>query len=114
MLQKAGADVTVEENGRLAVDAALAARDKSEPFDVVLMDIQMPVMGGHEATALLRQEGYPSPIIALTAHAMEGDRDKCIKAGCDDYMTKPIDRKKLIEMIHQHLMPAEAASTVAA
>jgi len=110
VLKKAGADVMVQKNGKLALDAALAARDEGNPFDVILMDMQMPVMDGYEATGKLRQKGYIGPIIALTAHAMEGDRDKCINAGCDEYATKPIDRKKLIETIRHHLAPAETAS----
>ncbi|MEE9293555.1 MAG: response regulator [Phycisphaerae bacterium] len=106
VLKKAGADVMVKENGKLALEAALAARDEARPFDVILMDMQMPVMDGYEATGRLRQQGYTGPIIALTAHAMATDRKKCIKAGCDDYASKPIDRKKLIEMIQTHLQPA--------
>ncbi len=102
VLKKAGADVTVVENGSLAADAALAARDEGNAFHVILMDMQMPVMDGYQATGLLRQKGYVGPIIALTAHAMASDRQKCIEAGCDDYASKPIDRKKLIKMIQEH------------
>ena len=102
-LKKANAEVTVKGNGRLAADAALAARDEGNAFDVILMDMQMPVMDGYEATGLLRQKGYTGPIIALTAHAMERDRQKCLDVGCDDYASKPIDRKKLIAAIQRYL-----------
>jgi len=98
-LKNRGADVSVQENGKYAMDAALAARDSGKPFDVILMDMQMPIMDGYEATTLLRQQGYTAPIIAMTAHAMEGEREACIKIGCDDYISKPLDRKKLIELI---------------
>ncbi len=113
VLMKAGADVTVVENGKRALDAALAARDEGNPFDVILMDMQMPVMDGYEATAQLREKGYTGPIIALTAHAMQDDREKCIKAGCDEYATKPINRTNLIATIRRHLVPGEAATPAA-
>ncbi|MCA9108226.1 MAG: response regulator, partial [Planctomycetales bacterium] len=99
MLKKAGADVTVVENGKKALDEALAACDEGNPFDVILMDMQMPVMDGYTATAELRVAGYEGPIIALTAHAMEGDCQKCLDAGCDDYASKPVDREALVGAI---------------
>ena len=99
VLKRAGAVVTIAETGDAAVRMALEACDRMRDFDVVLMDMQMPVMDGYEATALLRAKGYRGPIIALTAHAMKGDREKCIGAGCDDYSTKPINRHDLIDKI---------------
>jgi signal transduction histidine kinase/ActR/RegA family two-component response regulator len=98
-LTKAGAAVVVAENGRTACELALAALAEGKPFDVVLMDMQMPVMDGYEATGALRQAGYAGPIIALTANAMKADRDRCIEVGCNDYAAKPIDRRRLIALV---------------
>jgi len=99
LLSRLGALITVAENGALAVEAAQRAVATGEPFDIVLMDMQMPIMDGYQATRQLRKEGYEGPIIALTAHAMEGDRKKCIQAGCDDYATKPVSKQVIVPMI---------------
>ncbi|MCA9107968.1 MAG: CHASE domain-containing protein, partial [Planctomycetales bacterium] len=99
LLTKAGADVTVAENGLVGSEFALEAKRLDRRFDVILMDMQMPVMDGYTATRRLRDEEYTGPVIALTAHAMNEERDKCREAGCDDFVTKPIDRATLFEAI---------------
>jgi two-component system CheB/CheR fusion protein len=98
-LEKCGAEVTVAEDGRQAVDAACAAREEGSPFALIIMDMQMPVMNGREAVAELRRQGFVCPIIALTADAMEGEREACLKVGCNGYFPKPVDAVPLMEMV---------------
>jgi len=100
LLRKLGLRVTIVEDGREAVEAAT-----HEPYDLIFMDIQMPNMNGYEATRILRTKRITTPIVALTANAMKGDSEKCISAGCDEYLTKPINRKKLLEIIRRYLKP---------
>ena len=102
LLKKAGAQVSAVENGQLALDAALAASKAGEPFDVILMDMQMPVLDGYEATRRLRNLGYTGSIVALTAHAMAEDAQKCLAAGCNDYLTKPFQVHDVLEMVARY------------
>jgi signal transduction histidine kinase len=95
-LARAGATVELAEDGAEALAKAASAMESGQPYDLILMDMQMPRMDGYTATRKLREEGYRGPIVALTAHAMSGDRERCIEAGCDEYAIKPIDRGILI------------------
>jgi CheY-like chemotaxis protein len=90
--------ITVE-NGQSAVVCALQAQEEGNAFDLILMDNQMPVMDGCMATRQLREAGYRLPIVAVTASAMTGDREKFIAAGCNDYISKPIAAHKLVDLV---------------
>ena len=99
LLKKMGLEAEIAENGKLCVEAVEAAIEAGDPFDVVLMDMQMPVMGGVEATELLRAREHEVPIIALTANAISGDRERCLEGGMNDYIAKPIDPTQMAEKI---------------
>lgn len=110
ILQRAGHNAILVTNGKEAVDSV-----KREQFDVVLMDVQMPVMGGFEATRLIREHetnsGRRTPIIAVTAHAMKGDREACFAAGMDGFAPKPIQSAKLLEMLDRLASVSKRAAT---
>ncbi len=103
-LQRNGMDVEIAVNGREAVEKSV-----QESFDIVLMDMSLPVMDGYEATRMLRArvETHDLPIIGLSAHAMVGDRDKALQAGCNDYDTKPVDLPGLLLKINALLAGPE-------
>ncbi|SPF36706.1 PAS domain S-box (fragment) [Candidatus Desulfosporosinus infrequens] len=111
ILESAGLVVEIANNGKEAVETIAKAN-----YEVVLMDVQMPVMGGYEATRLLRaDEKYADlPIIAMTAHAMQGARDECLAAGMNDYVSKPIDQKQLFSVLIQWIKPGNRDDSVAA
>ena len=102
ILRKAGADVTIVSNGKLGIEALTADGSLDGPllnpipFDLVMTDIEMPEMDGYAFIKMLRSKGFRLPVIALTAHAMKTEIEKCLKAGCDDHLAKPIDREEMI------------------
>ena len=100
-LQRVGATLDIAGNGREAVERAL-----ENSYDLILMDMQMPEMDGVEAAELLRQAGYDIPIVALTANISREDRERCERAGFDDFLTKPFDKVRLNHVLKQYLKPA--------
>ena len=102
MLSKAGYQVAVANNGKEAVERYM---ESPKDFDLIFMDIQMPEMDGLEATKAIREKGFDTiPIVAMTAHAMKGDREKCLEAGMDDYITKPIKRELVFEVLEKWVL----------
>jgi CheY-like chemotaxis protein len=107
MLGKAGYAVEVAENGKRAVEIYAQS---PRAFDLIFMDVQMPEMDGKEATRTLREQGFADiPIVAMTAHAMKGDRESCIASGMNDYITKPIKRETVFQMIQYYVFNKEGA-----
>jgi CheY-like chemotaxis protein len=110
LLEKCGHQVIVASNGAEAVE-----RHAQDSFDLIFMDVQMPVMGGYDATASIREaersRNKHTPIIALTAHAMSGDRQRCLEAGMDGYLSKPVARQELLKEIERVLRPKLAGGT---
>ena len=100
MLERNGLSVSIAENGQEGIEMSA-----NETFDLILMDMQMPVMDGLEATRLIKQAGSPTPIIALTANVMEAHRKAFEEAGCDGFLSKPIDRDVLLGLIDRYLKP---------
>ncbi|MBW8034555.1 MAG: response regulator, partial [Planctomycetes bacterium] len=98
LLERLGLDITTADDGNEALE-----KSENQSFDLIFMDVRMPNLNGLEATKILRKNKKKIPIIALTAHAMEGDRKLCIKAGCDEYLSKPIDHNKLTKILDRHL-----------
>ena len=109
ILKRAGAEVVIAGNGQVACELALRSRAEGRAFDLILLDMQMPVMDGHDAARALRNAGWQGPIIALTANAMAGDKERCIEAGCDGYETKPVQREQLIATCSEALARARRA-----
>ena len=106
VLENAGAEVEVAADGQMAMDVLSEKDDKNSSYDLFVLDMHMPHLSGYDTTSAIRRLGITAPIIALTASAMRGDLEKCLAAGCDDYLTKPIDRQKLLEKI-TNLMTAK-------
>ncbi len=116
ILRRVGLDVVIAENGRIACERVWQAAE-DERFDLILMDMQMPIMNGYDATRALRQSGYEGTIIALTAHALNEELEECLEAGCNEYAAKPIDRSEFLAILARHLtvraeIEAQAASGV--
>ncbi len=100
LLERSGLQVTIAEDGNEALQKVL-----TQQFDLIFMDMMMPHINGYEAAKELRKEGIKTPVIAVTANAMKGDEIKCLEAGCDDYLAKPIDRRELFKMLDKYLSP---------
>lgn len=97
-LRRAGADVTLVDNGRRAIEAVAEARVNERPFELIVMDMQMPELSGEDATRNLRSLGDTTPVLALTACALPSDRDRCLRAGCSAFLAKPVEAGRLTQV----------------
>jgi signal transduction histidine kinase/CheY-like chemotaxis protein len=103
MLELAGASITTADDGEEAIDMVRQAQANNTPFDAILLDMQMPRLDGYDTVKALRSMGITTPVVALTASAMEGDREKCLEVGCNDYLTKPIDSQQLLDVMARQI-----------
>ena len=113
-LTKAGCSVELAADGQQAVDKVLSASQSDAPFNLILMDMQMPVVDGFDATAILREDGITTPIIAVTAYSTADDRTRCLLAGCDAYLAKPADKSDLLDLCAEQLRKAQSQFNEAA
>lgn len=110
ILEKTDLGLDLAENGLVACEKAMASKAAGKPYDLILMDIRMPVMDGYEATRRLREDGWEGPIVALTVHSMRGDREKCLEAGCDGYLPKPVSQAKFFGILERYLGRTDKAA----
>jgi CheY-like chemotaxis protein len=119
-LVKAGYEVTTTDDGFTALQGLVGgatqrrAGTKPPEFDLVLMDMSMPLINGYEAVRRLRSQGYTKPVVAVTANTLVGDREKCLEAGCDDYVGKPFEPAQLLDVCARMLVRAKTATAAAA
>jgi two-component system, sensor histidine kinase len=111
MLEPTRVALKFVDNGQRAVEEVLRAASDGEPYDLVLMDMQMPVLSGYDATRALRAAGVTLPVVALTAAAMRGDRERCLEAGCNGYLSKPIAREALLNAITRAILEVTTGQT---
>ncbi len=108
-LRRAGADVVMANDGQEVLDRTREALEESRPFDAVVIDMQMPIVDGYDAVRQLRAEGFDRPIVAVTAYAMAEDREECLSAGCDEFISKPIEWDRFLAKLTGLLEAHEAA-----
>jgi CheY-like chemotaxis protein/HPt (histidine-containing phosphotransfer) domain-containing protein len=111
-LRGTGAEIVEARDGRSACDAAFAAQNTGNDFDLIVLDMEMPHLDGYSAATLLRLQGFTGPIVALTANDAAGDRERCVASGCTEYLRKPVDRAVLVRTIDQHLAARCGANDV--